>query len=191
MEAYRYQQFAYLIVPVMLGMEFFLCAREERKGKEEATMGFYVLDFFGFAFMALIPAVFLFTIWAIETRAFPMQTVPLARLDRYGVMFFFMGGWWQVLMFAALRSRRMDKSDASRLYLWLPFLGLGIFISLLVLWVSPWNLKWISTAWFFVLFGALSMLKAGAKAIERTMWVLAGLIFIAENIGFLWLESVV
>lgn len=191
MEAYRYQQFAYLILPVMLGMEFFMSAREEKKGKDETPLGFYVLEFFGFVFMALFPAIFIFTIWAIETKAFPHQTIPLARLDRYAVMFFFMGSWWQVYLFGALRARRMMNQEMKRAYLWGPFLGLGIFISMLVLWVSPWNLKWISVAWFLFIFGALALIKARVKTIERTLWVLAGITFGVENLLFLWLDSIV
>jgi hypothetical protein len=53
MEAYRYRELVYLIVPIMLGMEFFISAREEKKDREEVTLGFYVLEFFGFIFMAL------------------------------------------------------------------------------------------------------------------------------------------
>ncbi len=191
MDAYRYQQLAYLVVPVMLGMEFFMCAREERRAGEETQLGFYVLEFFGFVFMALFPAIFLFTIWAIETNAFPAQEIPLARLDRYAVMFFFMGAWWQVYMFGALRARRMVKKETGHTYLWLPFLCLGVFISFLILWVSPWNLKWISVAWFFVIFGALSIFRARLKIIERTMWVFAGITFFVENILFIWLESII
>ncbi|RPI38029.1 MAG: hypothetical protein EHM54_01530 [Nitrospiraceae bacterium] len=191
MEAYRYQQFAYLVVPILLGIEFFMCARDEKKGKEEIPLGFYVLDFLGFLFMAVVPAVFIFTIWAVETKSFPGQIEPLARLDRYGVMFFFMGGWWQVYLFGALKARRMVNEEKSRMYYWVPFLALGIFISLLVLWVSPWNLKWISVAWFFLIFGSLNGLKARFKTIERTMWVLTGLTFVIENALFIFLESVI
>jgi hypothetical protein len=124
MEAYRYQELLYLIVPVMLGMEFFMCAREERRSRAEAPLGSYLLEFSGVLFMALIPAVFLFTIWASETKRFPFQEITLARLDRYGVMFFFMGAWWQVYLFGALRARRMEKKATDKWYLW----------------VSPWNL---------------------------------------------------
>lgn len=31
MEAYRYQELVYLVVPVMLGMEFLMCAKDERR----------------------------------------------------------------------------------------------------------------------------------------------------------------
>ncbi len=191
MEAYRYQQLAYLVVPVMLGMEFFMAAREEKKGGEETPLGFFVLETLGFFFMAFLPAIFVFTIWAVESKSFPLQNVPLARFDRYAVLFFFMGSWWQVYIFAALRARRMTRKEVERAYLWVPFIFLGVFISLLVLWVSPWNLKWISAGWFALLAGALLLIKAGPKAVERTMWVLAGLTFFAENIMFIWLESVV
>ncbi len=191
MEVYRYQQFAYLVVPVLLGIEFFMCARDEKKGKEEIPLGFFVLDFFGFLFMAVIPALFIFTIWAVESKSFPQQIMPLARLDRYGVLFFFMGAWWQVYLFGALRARRMANEEKNMFYYWVPFLALGIFISMLVLWVSPWNLKWISVAWFFLIFGSLNVLKARFKIIERTMWVLTGFTFIIENALFIWLESVI
>ncbi|GAB4488533.1 MAG: hypothetical protein OHK006_19090 [Thermodesulfovibrionales bacterium] len=191
MDAYRYQQLAYLAVPVLLGIEFFRCANEERKDREETPLGYYVLDFFGFVFVALLPAAIIFTVWALETRAFPNQGVPLARLDRYAVMFFFMGAWWQVYLFTALRARRMAKTGAGGTGLWLPFLGLGVFSSLLVLWVSPWNLKWVSVAWFLAVFGVLAGLKVRMKYVERTMWVLAAFTFFAENLMFVWLESVI
>ena len=191
MEVYRYQQLAYLVVPVLLGIEFFICARDEKKGKEEIPLGFYLLDFLGFLFMAVVPAIFIFTIWAVETKSFPQQILPLARLDRYGVLFFFMGAWWQIYLFGALRARRMVNEERNMFYYWVPFLALGIFISLLVLWVSPWNLKWVSVAWFFLIFGSLNVLKARVKIIERTMWVLTGLTFIIENALFIWLESVI
>jgi hypothetical protein len=189
MEAYRYQQIAYLVVPILLGMEFFQCAKDEKKGKEETSLGIYILDFLGFVFVALFPAAFFFTIWAIETKAFPSQVVPLARLDRYAVLFFFMGAWWQVYLFGALRARRMERKNAGRLYLWGPFLILGVFISLLVLWVSPWNLKWISAGCFLVVGAILNFFSV--KIVERAMWILAAVTFFFENILFIWFESLV
>ncbi len=191
MEAYRYQEVVYLVVPVMLGMEFFMSARDEKRLRSEPSLGPYLLEFFGFIFMALIPAVFIFTIWAAETKRFPLQEITLARLDRYGVLFFFMGAWWQVYLFGALRARRMKIKGIDRWYLWIPFLFLGIFISMLVLWVSPWNLKWASVIWFLLIFGILNLIKARPDTVEKTMWVLAAITFIVENILFLWLESVV
>ncbi|GAB4417111.1 MAG: hypothetical protein OHK0032_13140 [Thermodesulfovibrionales bacterium] len=191
MEAYRYQELAYLIVPVILGIEFFMCAKDERKEREETPLGSYALDFLGFVFTALIPAIFIFTVWAVESKAFPSQSITLARLDRYAVLFFFMGAWWQVYIFGALRARRMEKKQARKWFLWVPFLILGIFISLLVLWVSPWSLKWVSVVWFIFIFGVLNVFKARARIIERTMWVLSIITFVIENILFLWLESVV
>lgn len=191
MEAYRYQELAYLIVPIMLGMEFFMCAKDEKRLGSDSTLGAYLLEFSGFIFMALIPSIFFFTIWALETKRFPLQELILARLDRYGVMFFFMGAWWQVYLFGALRARRMERKEAGKWYLWIPFLGLGLFISILVLWVSPWNLKWVSAIWFLLIFAILNILKARPKTIEKTMWALAGITFLTENILFLWLESVV
>ncbi len=189
MEAYRYQELAYLIVPVFLGMEFFISARIERD-RHDAPLGSYVLDFCGFLFMALVPAIFFFTIWAIETRAFPLMSTTLARLDRYGVMFMFMGGWWQVYMIGALRAGRLTDKN-SPLYLWGPFIGLGIFISLLILWVSPWNMKWLSAGWFIFISVVLHILKIKQKNIARVLWVLTGVTFILENIFFLWIETLV
>lgn len=129
METYRYQQLAYLIVPIMLGIEFFLCAKAERHEKEGTPLGSYLLDLFGFVFMALIPAVFIFTIWALEYKLFQQQIIFLARLDRYIVLFFFFGAWWQIYMFGALRARRIQKIEDKKWYLSIPFLVLGLFIS--------------------------------------------------------------
>lgn len=189
MEAYRYQEIVYLIVPIMLGMEFFMTARVERKGQNDVPFGSYVLDLFGFVFSALIPAIFIFTIWTLETGKFVLHRDTLARFDRYAVMFFFMGSWWQVYMIAALRARRIRELSVSDWYVWIPYVGLGIFISLLVLWVSPWNLKWVSVFWFLITFGTLKVFHVGPKAIEKVFWVLAAITFFSENLLFIWLET--
>ncbi len=190
MQAYRYQEIVYLIIPVMLGIEFFKTARDEKKGKEETPVGSYVLDFFGFLFITVVPAMFLFTIWAIEKGTFSFGAETLARFDRYGVMFMFMGAWWQVYLIAALRARRLRNENRS-MNLWLPFLVLGIFISFLVLWVSPWGLKWVSVAWFLILTVVLWGLKVKPRTLERVFWLLAIFTFFLENIVFVWLESIV
>ncbi|MCL4476093.1 MAG: hypothetical protein M1508_07700 [Nitrospirae bacterium] len=191
MNAYRYQELAYLIIPVLLGLEFFISAKDEKKEKEETPLGSYMLDFFGFLFMALIPAIFIFTIWAVETKAFPVQDMSLARLDRYAVLFFFMGSWWQVHMIGALRARRLGEKNAGKWYALAPYLILGIFISFLILWVSPFHLKWVSVIWFFMVFGILRVSKARAKTMERVFWVLTVFFFILENVMFIFLETVV
>ncbi|HET6515281.1 MAG TPA: hypothetical protein VFG09_09000 [Thermodesulfovibrionales bacterium] len=191
MDAYRYQELIYLVVPVMLGIEFFRCAKEEKREKEGMALGSYALDFFGFIFMALVPAVFAFTIWGVESKTFSSQNIALARLDRYGILFLFMGAWWQIYLFGALRARTMRKRESGKWFLWIPFLILGVFISLLVLWVSPFNLKWISAIWFLGIFGLLNIIKAKPRTIERTMWFLAITTFIVENILWIWLDSIV
>src|SRR5512146_179175 len=84
MEGYRYQQFAYLIVPLSVGVEFFLTARTERKkaGKESARA--VVMDALGYVFAALVPAMFLFTIFSLEYKRYPLMAPLLHRIDRYG-----------------------------------------------------------------------------------------------------------
>lgn len=59
----------------------------------------------------------------------------------------------------------------------------------LILWVSPWGLRWVSTVWFILLFGISNFFKT--KIIERTMWILAGITFLVENILFIWFETIV
>jgi hypothetical protein len=191
MSPIRYPELAYLIVPVLLGLEFFISAKAEKGEKEETPLGSYVLDFFGFLFMALIPAIFIFTIWAVETKAFPLQEMTLARLDRYAVIFFFLGSWWQVHMIAALRSGRLKEDDSAKWNLWAPYLALGIFISLLVLWVSPFHLKWVSVAWFLAVFAILRLSKARPKTLQKTFWVLTAFFFLIENVMFIFMETVV
>ena len=189
MEPYRYQQIAYLIVPVSLGIEFFLSAKEEKKDKETVPIGAYLLDFLGYIFSALIPGIFIFAIWAIEYKAFPRQGIMLAKLDRYGVMFFFLGAWWQILVLTALKSRRIRLNNGLKWKVWIPYLLLGPYISLLVLWVSPWNLKWVSVFLFLVIFACL--FKASLRTVEKVFWLLSGIIIFMENILFIFLETIV
>jgi hypothetical protein len=94
-------------------------------------------------------------------------------------------------MIAALRSRRLKEDDAAKWYVWAPYLILGVFISLLVLWVSPFQLKWVSVAWFLMVFGILRVSKARAKTIQRVFWILTVFFFLIENVMFIFMETVV
>lgn len=189
-EAYRYQQLAYLVVPVLLGIEFFVTARAERDEGGVTSLGYYLMDMCGFLFTAIVPALFIFTIWAISTRAFLWEHT-LARLDRYGVLFLFLGAWWQVYMICALRARRLGEKGGSRLSVLGPLLALGLFISLDVLWVSPFGLKWISIAWFAAMAASMATLRTAPKTMERVFWGLAGITFLSMNVVFVWLEAVI
>ncbi len=190
MEPYRYQQLAYLVVPVTLGVEFFINARVERMRGPDTSVGSYALDFLGFLFAALIPALFIFTIWAITTGVFDFERITLARMDRYGVLFLFLGAWWQIYMIGALRAARMDSSTTPW-YALGPVLGFGLFISFLVLWVSPFGLKWISVIWFLVLTLPLALFKATPKLIQKVLWAVTGITFLFMNVLFIWLKAII
>ncbi len=94
-------------------------------------------------------------------------------------------------MIGALRARRLADDDVNKWRLWVPYLGLGIFISLLILWVSPFHLMWVSIVWFVAVFGILRSTKAKRKTIHRVLWVLVVFFFILENIMFIFMETVV
>lgn len=192
-EPYRYQQLAYLVIPVFLGIEFFVAASAEKGHKShkeedgDSSLGSYLLDLCGFVFIALVPAVFCFTIWAVTKGAFQSE-LTLARLDRYGVMFMFLGAWWQIHLLGALRARRLGGRG---LHVIVPFVALGVYVSLLVLWVAPFGLKWISMGWFFALALLLYGLRRKPKRMERLLWGATLLTFFLTNVVFLFLEAVV
>jgi hypothetical protein len=195
LEPYRYQQLAYLLVPVILGAEFFLTAKDERKGRGEPSLGPFVLDFFGMLFMAILPAIVIFTIWAKNSQMFSDEFLwkdTLERLDRYGVTFFFLGAWWQVHIISALRARRL-KGEGRRLHVLVlgPFLALGLFVSFLVLCVSPFGLKWISVGLFVFVSSVLYVFRARPKTMEKVFWGMAAVTFFFMNVLFVWLDAVV
>ncbi len=192
MEGYRYQQFAYLIIPFIAGAELFRCARAERKvmGKESARA--VSMDAFGYVFAALIPAIFLFTIFSLEYHRFPLIEQALHRLDRYGVMFFFLGAWWQVFLITALRARRASNHGWPLLFsVWLPYLALGAYISALELWVAPFHLMWVSVFWFVATFGLFAGIRLSAVTVSKIFLVLAGFVLAGENILFIILDAIV
>lgn len=192
MEGYRYQQFTYLIIPIMTGVEFFRCARAERKRAGKETARAVTMDAFGYVFAGLVPTLFLFTIFSLEFHKYPLLDQVLHRLDRYGVMFFFLGAWWQVFLITALRARRVAERGGSLfLPVWLPYLVLGLFISALVLWVAPWNLMWVSVFWFMVSSGLLTVLSVSPSKVSKTFLVLAILVLVCENILFIILDAIV
>ena len=192
MEGYRYQQLAYLIVPLTTGVELFLTAREDRRttGKESTTA--VIMDVMGYVFLGIIPALFIFTIYTLENHWLPPLVQVLHRLDRYGVMFLFFGAWWQVFLITSLRARRAAGGNGKLLVnVWLPYLAFGSFISALILWVAPWNLMWVSFCLFagtFVLFAGIGV---SASRLSKIFLVFAILGLICENILFIVLEAIV
>jgi len=192
MEGYRFQQFAYLIIPLIVGVEFFLTAKALRRkeGKESART--LAMEAFGYVFVALIPALFLFTIFSIEYKKFPLMLQLLHRLDRYGVMFFFLGAWWQVFVITALRAlRTADRGGSCFLPVWCPYLLLGAFISALILWVAPWNLMWVSFMWFVASCGLCGLIGVSPSKLSKIFLVLAIMVFMGENILFIFLDAIV
>ena len=192
MEGYRYQQIAYLIVPVAAGVDFFLTARSERKrtGKESAVT--VAMEVFGYVFTVVVPALFLFTIYNLENRRMPLMAQVLHRLDRYGVMFFFLGSWWQVFLITSLRARRAaNGSEKIFLSVWLPYLMFGGFISALILWVAPWNLMWVSVFWFSGTFGLFAAIGVSSLKLSKIFLVLAILVLLGENILFIMLDAII
>ena len=194
MEGYRLQQFSYLVVPVTAGVEFFLTAKAERKKEGKEIAKAVAMDAFGYVFVALIPAMFLFTIFSLEYKRFPLMEQVLHRLDRYGVMFFFLGAWWQVFVITALRARRAanaNKGGSCFFQVWCPYLAFGAYISALILWVAPWNLMWVSFFWFVATSGLCGLIGVSASKISKLFMVLAILVLFAENILFIMLDAIV
>ncbi len=192
MEGYRYQQFAYLIVPLSVGVEFFLTARAERKKAEKESARAVVMDALGYVFAALIPAMFLFTIFSLEYKRYPLMAPFLHRIDRYGVMFFFLGAWWQVFVITALRARRnADRQGSCFAQVWCPYLLFGAFISALILWVAPWNLMWVSFFWFVGSCGLCGLFGVSPSKVSKIFVVLAVFVLFCENILFIMLDAIV
>jgi hypothetical protein len=193
MEGYRYQQLTYLIIPLLTGVEFFRCAKAERKKRAGESAGAVVMDACGYAFMALIPALFFFTILSIEYHRLPLFLPALHRLDRYGVMFFFLGAWWQIFLITALRARRVAGGQGTSLFfsVWLPYLALGGFISALVLWVAPFKLMWVSFFWFVASFGILAGAGTSAGKVMKIFLVLTIMVLVGENVFFIILDAIV
>jgi len=193
MEGYRYQQFAYLIVPLTTGIEFFLTAKSERRKKTDKECALAVImDALGYLFVGIIPALFLFTILSIENKHLTLLVQVIHRLDRYGVMFFFLGSWWQVFLITSLRARRAANCEVKLfLNVWLPYLVFGAFISALILWVAPWNLMWVSVFWFISTFGFFSLIGTSPAKLSKIYLVLAVLILVGENILFIVLDAIV
>lgn len=192
MEGYRYQQFAYLIIPFLTGVEFFRCAKAERGTTEKEMARVVAMDALGYAFIGLVPAVFLLTIISLEYHRLPLFVQVLHRLDRYGVMFFFLGGWWQIFLITALRARRVAGRGGSMFYsVWLPYLALGAFISALVLWSAPFNLMWVSFFWFAASFCLLAGIGTSTGNVAKIFLALTILVLVGENIFFVILDAIV
>jgi hypothetical protein len=192
MEGYRYQQLAYLVVPLAAGVELFLTAKCERnKSKKECALA-VLMDAMGYVFVGLIPALFFFTIFSLENHYLSQIAQLLHRLDRYGVMFFFLGSWWQVFLITSLRARR-SSGDGKKMFLsvWMPYLAYGALISALILWVAPWNLMWVSFLWFVGTWGLFSVIGVSPSKLSKVFFVLSISVLVCENILFIILDAIV
>ncbi len=192
MEGYRYQQLAYLIIPLIAGIEFFRSAESMRAnaGKESASA--VGMEACGYTFLLLIPAIFLFTIFSLEYQRFPLLVNVLHRLDRYAVMFLFLGSWWQIFLITGLRARRTSNAGGGLLLsVWMPYLVLGAYVSALILWVAPFYLMWVSLFWFIASFGLFAAVRMSANKVSKLFLVLAALVFFGENIFFIILDAIV
>ena len=192
MEEYRYQQFLYLIIPFITGFECFVSANQERKvmGKESAKA--IIMDVGGYVFAGLIPALVLFTILCLAQHRLPLLEQVLHRVDRYGVMFFFLGSWWQIFLITGLRARRAATSEKPLFgCVWCPYLALGAFISALVLWSAPFGLMWFSVFWFVASYGVLNLFDVSAAKVSKVFLIIAGLTFFCENIFFAVFDAIV
>jgi hypothetical protein len=192
MEGYRYQQFAYLVVPIATGIECFLTAKTERKKTGKACALAVFLESFGYVFIVLIPILFVFTIFSIERHYLSSLSHVLHRVDRYGVMFFFLGSWWQVFFLTSLRARRAaERRQGLFVLLWLPYLLFGAFISALILWVAPWNLMWVSVCWFVLTFGVFAAFGVSPGKLSKIFFFFSLLVLGCENILFIILDAIV
>lgn len=192
MEGYRYQQFLYLIIPLIAGIEFFRTAKLRRQVLGKETASAITMDACGYGFVAFLPAIFVFTILSVEFHRFPLLEHILHRFDRYGVMFFFLGSWWQIFLITALRARRAAMVGKSMLVsVWVPYMVLGIFISALILWAAPFQLMWVSVFWFAASFGFLWAIKVPPEKVCRVFMALAAVVFVGENIFFVILDAIV
>lgn len=190
MEPYRYQEFAYLIIPILLGVEFFRTADQEREAHKEYPIGSYVLFFFGFVFIVVVPVMFASVIWAVTSGGTIIDEITLARFDRYGVMFMFLGAWWQIYLISALRTRRLMLKKGLA-YVMVPFFVMGLYVSVLILKYAPFSLMWVSIGSFLVIAGFLYALQVGAKGTERAFWALTAMGFLITNLIFVFMETVV
>jgi len=192
MESYRYLQFLYLIIPLTVGIEFFLTAHQERETLSKESVVAIVMDAGGYLFTALIPALFLFTIFSLSQHRLPLPEQLLHRMDRYGVMFFFLGSWWQIFLITGLRARRAAAAGKPIFScVWCPYLALGLFVSALVLWTAPFGLMWFSVFWFAASYGLLNLFDVSALKVSKVFLVLAGLTFLGENFFFVVLDAII
>ena len=192
MESYRYQQFLYLIIPLFVGIELFLTAQHERRTLSKESAAAIIMDAGGYFFTTLIPMLFLFTILSLSQHRLQLSGEVLHRVDRYGVMFFFLGAWWQIFLITGLRARRAAVAGKPIFScVWCPYLALGLFVSALILWSAPFGLMWLSVFWFAASYGVLNIFDLSTPKVSRVFFIMAGLMFIGENFFFMIMDAIV
>jgi hypothetical protein len=192
MESYRYLQFLYLIIPLTVGVEFFLTAQQERRTLSKESAVAILMDAGGYVFTALVPALFLFTIFSLSQHRLQLPEQLLHRMDRYGVMFFFLGSWWQIFLITGLRARRAASTGKPIFScVWCPYLVLGLYVSALILWTAPFGLMWFSVFWFAASYGVLYLFDVPAVKVSKVFLILAALTFAGENFFFVILDAII
>lgn len=176
----------YLAVPFYLGIQFSILAKEERRAHKDYKLGSYALDAVGLLFSVGVPALFLVSSLAIF-KMDASRSELMAGVFRYGLMFFFLGAWWQFFGIMALKAYINKDRHVNRIRYLLFYLGGSVFISLNLFLGGEWFLKWMSLAIFAV---AAPLVILPCSKMCKAYLIASVAAFILQTAGFIWFSSV-
>ena len=138
----------YLAVPFYLGLQFKMAAKAE---KQTFKVNVYTMDLLGVLFSYIIPAFVIIAslgVYKYGTQYPHVMSIVL----RYGLMFLFMGMWWQLFGIMAMKAYRDWTGEAvvnKGKYI-LFYAVASVFVSLTAFIGGEWFLKWMSLTFLAV-----------------------------------------
>ena len=132
----------YLAVPFYLGLQFRMAAKVE---KRTYKINVCTMDLLGLLFSVVIPAFVVIASLGVYKYGTQYPQV-MSVVFRYGLMFLFMGMWWQLFGIMAVKAYRDWTSEAvvnKGKYL-LFYAVASVFVSLTAFIGGEWFLKWMS-----------------------------------------------
>jgi len=138
----------YIAVPFYLGLQFRLAAKTE---KQTYKINICTMDALGILFTVVIPLFVIIS--SIGVYKFGTEYPHLMSIVfRYGLMFLFMGMWWQLFGIMAVKAYRdwTSGAEVNKVKYLLFYAAASVFVSLTAFIGGEWFLKWMSLVFLAV-----------------------------------------
>jgi hypothetical protein len=173
-----------LAVPFYLGLQFRMAAKVEKKTYK---INICTMDMLGLLFSVVIPVFVIIS--SVGIYKYGTQYPELMNIVfRYGLMFLFMGMWWQLFGIMAVKAYRdwTNEVEVKKGRYLLFYAIASVFVSLTAFIGGEWFLKWMSLIFLAI---AAPIILLPIKWVCVGFLIAAMVAFLVQTLGFIYVSS--